>query len=150
MKDISNYFHYCSHFLDKLFEISTMNQYQQPSISDDTALIRTAFQTRVIGPTRRIRKPKTRTVPTETDETCSICLHTLQNVCVCVPCMHRFCHPCIKEWCRINNVCPLCRTTIQKIRYDIKKLEKKLQNTKCGINVEGVPTLSAPTTAGKR
>ncbi len=53
-------------------------------------------------------------------DTCSICLDNLQNLAYCDPCFHCFCYPCINAWSRVNNICPLCKSTFNQIHHDIK------------------------------
>ena len=58
------------------------------------------------------------------ENVCSICLQTFENVHFKykAPCNHCYHNDCIKEWCRINPTCPLCReriTTINRRRIDL-------------------------------
>eukprot|EP00918_Siedleckia_nematoides_P032591 GHVU01070803.1.p1 GENE.GHVU01070803.1~~GHVU01070803.1.p1 ORF type:complete len:738 (-),score=62.68 GHVU01070803.1:2308-4521(-) len=47
-----------------------------------------------------------------------------------IPCKHKFCFPCIKEWAEVDNRCPLCKaeihfitnnTTLQKVAVEKKR-----------------------------
>lgn len=46
---------------------------------------------------------------------CSVCLDEITNKCT-LPCKHAFCKPCITEWLRFHNNCPLCRMTVKVSR----------------------------------
>ncbi|XP_032531652.1 uncharacterized protein LOC116780576 isoform X2 [Chiroxiphia lanceolata] len=54
---------------------------------------------------------------TETDGNCPICQDTWKDVASALPCHHRFCLDCILRWAQRNPVCPLCRRTIESIRF---------------------------------
>ncbi|NWI59972.1 TOPRS ligase, partial [Calyptomena viridis] len=54
---------------------------------------------------------------TETDCTCPICQDTRNDVASALPCRHRFCLGCILRWSSRNPSCPLCRRTIQTVRF---------------------------------
>ncbi len=52
-----------------------------------------------------------------TDKTCSVCLQTLQDVCL-TDCNHEFCKNCLDSWFDSNHLsCPLCRKTIQYFKH---------------------------------
>ena len=52
------------------------------------------------------------------NNTCSICLGNLTNK-IITNCSHNFCKKCIDEWFNHNKLeCPLCRSTINYIRYN--------------------------------
>ncbi|XP_050163585.1 uncharacterized protein LOC126635956 [Myiozetetes cayanensis] len=59
----------------------------------------------------------------ETDGNCSICQDTQKDVASALPCHHRFCQGCILRWTHINPVCPLCRRTIETVRFSDDSLE---------------------------
>lgn len=43
---------------------------------------------------------------------CPVCMSTPVNICVCVPCCHLFCTPCLEEsLTKLARSCPTCRTT---------------------------------------
>ncbi|KAJ7405166.1 hypothetical protein BTVI_58404 [Pitangus sulphuratus] len=54
---------------------------------------------------------------TETDGNCPICQDTRKDVASALPCHHRFCLGCILRWAQRNPSCPLCRRTIETIRF---------------------------------
>ena len=90
-----------------------------PDLNPDVAEVTT---------TENIQRPNAASPGTGAD-TCSICLDTLQNLAVCDPCFHSFCYPCINAWSRVNNICPLCKSTFDKIHYDIRSnRDYKIQN----------------------
>lgn len=56
------------------------------------------------------------TVSKNKNEECSICLSLfLEKQCVKMnQCEHIYHESCIKEWLKINNLCPLCRKDVYK------------------------------------
>jgi NACalpha-BTF3-like transcription factor len=53
-------------------------------------------------------------------EICSICHELLtNNKCGNIECSHRYHTKCIKVWLNKNNNCPICRTKIVNIEYNI-------------------------------
>uniref|UniRef100_A0A8C0FR39 RING-type E3 ubiquitin transferase n=1 Tax=Bubo bubo TaxID=30461 RepID=A0A8C0FR39_BUBBB len=46
---------------------------------------------------------------TASEDRCPICLITLDNAALTMPCLHRFCFSCIQRWAEIKPECPLCR-----------------------------------------
>ena len=41
---------------------------------------------------------------------CPICYQLFSDDCVGIDCcLHQFCYPCLQEWTKITNVCPLCK-----------------------------------------
>ncbi|NXA16234.1 TOPRS ligase, partial [Sapayoa aenigma] len=54
---------------------------------------------------------------TDTDCTCPICQDTWKDVASARPCRHRFCLGCILRWSSRNSSCPLCRRTIETVRF---------------------------------
>ncbi|XP_027579691.2 E3 ubiquitin-protein ligase Topors-like [Pipra filicauda] len=53
----------------------------------------------------------------EIERNCSICQDTQKDVASALPCHHRFCLGCILRWAQRNPSCPLCRRTIETIRF---------------------------------
>ncbi|XP_017693368.1 PREDICTED: uncharacterized protein LOC108508783 [Lepidothrix coronata] len=53
----------------------------------------------------------------EIERNCSICQDTQKDVASALPCRHRFCLGCILRWAQRNPSCPLCRRTIETIRF---------------------------------
>lgn len=43
-----------------------------------------------------------------------------ENKCVTKICLHQFCYNCLKKWLQIKGSCPLCKTEINSILYNIK------------------------------
>ncbi len=63
-----------------------------------------------------------RTTQMETDkelDSCPICLSQYQNQSFTVGCYHSYCFSCIKRWTILFPYCPLCKTKVESIVYDI-------------------------------
>lgn len=55
-------------------------------------------------------------------EACAVCLDPCERPCLVEPCMHAFCFDCILKWasCAASSpTCPLCKSLISHIVYDI-------------------------------
>ncbi|NWI53760.1 CHFR ligase, partial [Calyptomena viridis] len=52
-----------------------------------------------------------------TEWSCPICQDTRKDVASALPCQHRFCLGCILRWVHRNPSCPLCRRTIETVRF---------------------------------
>lgn len=73
-----------------------------------------------------------------TPDSCTICMGPLAFPICRLECSHTYCLPCIEEWCRNNNSCPLCNQNVKigtkvdqhgntsEIPFEAAKLEKKL------------------------
>ena len=48
---------------------------------------------------------------------CPICYEEIIRSCI-GSCTHHFCYQCIVRWCKTKNTCPICKETINEIRYD--------------------------------
>ena len=49
---------------------------------------------------------------------CSICLNIIEDQNLCITnCNHDYCYHCLKEWLKIKNLCPNCRTTVESFLY---------------------------------
>lgn len=48
---------------------------------------------------------------------CPICLNRIEKEDICRPnhCSHMFCLKCIKEWSKVKETCPVCRTLYESI-----------------------------------
>ncbi|AZQ20843.1 hypothetical protein ORF 543R [Red seabream iridovirus] len=46
------------------------------------------------------------------DETCAVCLGTIEKFAVLSSCDHTFCVPCILAWMPIQSKCPLCKSYV--------------------------------------
>ncbi len=55
---------------------------------------------------------------------CSICLISLNNEFIKLPCNHKFHDSCIKEWNKKNNTCPLCRSIVIPINIEINRMNE--------------------------
>lgn len=54
------------------------------------------------------------------DNCCVICLSEITEPCVAVPCSHRnFDFICLATWLQGNSCCPLCKTTLTELHYDL-------------------------------
>lgn len=54
----------------------------------------------------------------DTTDCCVICLEGVSEACEAVPCQHRnFDYLCLVSWLEHSPKCPLCKTTIVKVRY---------------------------------
>ncbi|CAM9680050.1 unnamed protein product [Bubo scandiacus] len=56
---------------------------------------------------------------TASEDRCPICLITLDNAALTMPCLHRFCFSCIQRWAEIKPECPLCRGMLTSILYSL-------------------------------
>lgn len=58
-------------------------------------------------------------------ETCVICLDRISEKAVALPCKHdQFDFPCLGTWIQQSQVCPLCKTEVRAIKYDVKQDEQ--------------------------
>lgn len=51
-------------------------------------------------------------------------------------CSHAFCFNCIRNWLKINQSCPLCKSQITKLTYEIYSDVEYLE---CNIKEDGIP-----------
>lgn len=58
-------------------------------------------------------------VKVEAEDVCPICLDVLADDDICTPntCKHNFCYKCLIQWANLNDTCPVCRTTMEKIKF---------------------------------
>lgn len=54
---------------------------------------------------------------TEMGGNCAICQDTWDDVASALPCGHHFCRGCILQWAQTNPSCPLCRRTMETVRF---------------------------------
>uniref|UniRef100_A0A8C3RFI9 RING-type domain-containing protein n=1 Tax=Cyanoderma ruficeps TaxID=181631 RepID=A0A8C3RFI9_9PASS len=54
---------------------------------------------------------------TEMGSNCAICQDTWDDVACTVPCGHHFCRGCILQWAQTNPSRPLCRRTMETVRF---------------------------------
>ena len=51
--------------------------------------------------------------------TCVICLDPISESAVTIPCSHSFDFKCLGSWLQRRNFCPLCKTEVKGIQYDL-------------------------------
>ena len=54
------------------------------------------------------------------DNTCSICIDEIKEMCYTDTCLHRFCFTCLSEWVKRKQVCPLCKAEFTNIIHNVK------------------------------
>ncbi|XP_074992632.1 uncharacterized protein LOC142075332 [Calonectris borealis] len=57
---------------------------------------------------------------TEVEEHCPICLGSWEEASFVMPCLHRFCYPCILRWAESKPECPLCKRRILSILHSVR------------------------------
>ncbi|KAK4815503.1 hypothetical protein QYF61_003061 [Mycteria americana] len=57
---------------------------------------------------------------TELEDRCPICLDSWEEASFVVPCLHRFCYPCILRWAESKPECPLCKRRILSILHSVR------------------------------
>jgi hypothetical protein len=72
----------------------------------------------------------------ELNTTCAICLDTINQLANLDNCTHDFCRPCIVQWSKNTNLCPLCKKEFKKIIYYEKNKKKELKVKKKKLQVE--------------
>lgn len=79
----------------------------------------------------------------ENDLSCAICQYVMEDAVCIVDCQHSFCKKCLTEWRESANICPICRSSIEKFIPD-RRAKKQLAVTvvKCkrykqGCNATG-------------
>ena len=78
----------------------------------------------------------------ENHNICSICLCDITNK-IITNCSHHFCKECIDEWFNHNKLeCPLCRSTINYIRYNTDLIRLVNYNHNSSEYNEGLQNLS--------
>ena len=80
-------------------------------------------------------------------KTCPICLQKIKFK-KTLPCSHKYCNECIKEWLRKNNNCPVCRRNpIHRYNTRLNNFNKNkktiLNNIKGLINSDGCKLILA-------
>ncbi|KAK4815579.1 hypothetical protein QYF61_004096 [Mycteria americana] len=55
----------------------------------------------------------------ELEDRCPICLDSWEEASFVVPCLHRFCYPCILRWAESKPECPLCKRRILSILHSV-------------------------------
>uniref|UniRef100_A0A8B9Z1T2 E3 ubiquitin-protein ligase Topors n=1 Tax=Buteo japonicus TaxID=224669 RepID=A0A8B9Z1T2_9AVES len=51
---------------------------------------------------------------------CPICLGSWEEASFVMPCLHRFCYPCILRWAESKPECPLCKRRILSILHSVR------------------------------
>ncbi|UJR34342.1 hypothetical protein I4U23_021745 [Adineta vaga] len=65
------------------------------------------------------------------DEKCSICLKEFEiNSTKELPCHHKYCENCIKQWLQLVNTCPMCRIELPTDDQDYEEFKKQKQRSK--------------------
>ncbi|XP_050533738.1 E3 ubiquitin-protein ligase rnf8-A-like [Daktulosphaira vitifoliae] len=94
----------------------------------------------------------------ESDLQCSICNELMVKACT-INCSHTFCEICLNTWLRENNVCPLCRTSVQTetlclsmdnfitnicnvLGNEIKEHRENIQQERLAVNVRRAPQMA--------
>ncbi|KAF7504598.1 hypothetical protein GJ744_002025 [Endocarpon pusillum] len=67
--------------------------------------------------------PESQTLPehiaTAGSETCVICLETISERAVALPCKHDcFDFPCLGNWLTKHTTCPLCKGKVERLEYE--------------------------------
>ncbi|XP_075596226.1 uncharacterized protein LOC142599446 [Balearica regulorum gibbericeps] len=57
---------------------------------------------------------------TELEDRCPICLGSWEEPSFVMPCLHRFCYPCILQWAERKPECPLCKRGIRSILHSVR------------------------------
>ncbi|KAJ7423911.1 hypothetical protein BTVI_08150 [Pitangus sulphuratus] len=57
---------------------------------------------------------------TELENRCPICLESSEEPSYMLPCLHRFCYPCIQRWAERKPECPLCKRRILSIMHSVR------------------------------
>ena len=75
---------------------------------------------------------------------CAICTDVLLSPVVCLPCRHLFCADCIVRWFRVSRQCPLCKTSVKRLWYNVNRderngIEEKKKETVRILEVENDP-----------
>uniref|UniRef100_A0A663EUJ6 RING-type E3 ubiquitin transferase n=1 Tax=Aquila chrysaetos chrysaetos TaxID=223781 RepID=A0A663EUJ6_AQUCH len=59
-------------------------------------------------------------VAMEPEDHCPICLCSWEEASFVMPCLHRFCYPCILRWAESKPECPLCKRRILSILHSVR------------------------------
>ncbi|XP_069633310.1 uncharacterized protein [Haliaeetus albicilla] len=59
-------------------------------------------------------------VATELDDHCPTCLGSWEEASFVMPCLHRFCYPCVLRWAESKPECPLCKRRILSILHSVQ------------------------------
>ena len=54
------------------------------------------------------------------DDSCSICIDDIKDMCYTDTCLHKFCFACLSEWVKRRHLCPMCKTEFTSIIHNIK------------------------------
>ena len=63
---------------------------------------------------------------------CPICFEKITNSAI-GSWSHHFCYICLLQWYKLNDQCPICKTNIREIRFDIE-FDRLLNNNKITLN----------------
>ncbi|XP_049651108.1 uncharacterized protein LOC126035974 [Accipiter gentilis] len=56
----------------------------------------------------------------ELEDHCPICLGSWEEASFVMPCLHKFCYPCILQWAESKPECPLCKRRILSILHSVQ------------------------------
>ena len=54
------------------------------------------------------------------DDSCSICIDDIKDMCYTDTCLHKFCFSCLSEWVKRRQLCPMCKADFTSIIHNIK------------------------------
>ena len=54
------------------------------------------------------------------DDSCSICIDDITDMCYTDTCLHKFCFGCLSEWVKRRHICPMCKADFTSIIHNIK------------------------------
>uniref|UniRef100_A0A8C3QEG0 RING-type E3 ubiquitin transferase n=1 Tax=Geospiza parvula TaxID=87175 RepID=A0A8C3QEG0_GEOPR len=77
-----------------------------------------------------------KSMATEMDSCCPICLDSLKETSYIFPCLHQFCYTCILQWAENTPKCPLCKRRILSILHS-KETENDYVDCPCVCDFEG-------------
>ncbi|XP_023800686.1 uncharacterized protein LOC111941735 isoform X2 [Cyanistes caeruleus] len=60
-----------------------------------------------------------KSMATEVDNCCPICLDSWKEISYILPCLHQFCYTCILQWAESTPKCPLCKRRILSILHSV-------------------------------
>ncbi|XP_029861486.1 uncharacterized protein LOC115337374 [Aquila chrysaetos chrysaetos] len=87
-------------------------------------------------------------VAMEPEDHCPICLCSWEEASFVMPCLHRFCYPCILRWAESKPECPLCKRRILSILHSVRADDDYVEHIitpPSGVvrQVEGAPRRAA-------
>lgn len=61
-----------------------------------------------------------KSMATELEHRCPICLDSWEEASYVLPCLHQFCYPCITRWADTKPECPLCKRRVTSIVHSVR------------------------------